>query len=139
MAERKRGGFQRPVAFGPYLKGALIEAGITYGEQLYRSYKAAITEAYDRLDDDENVPITMRKRRRIMTMGTFRTYLYILRRLGWIEEALGEDGKPLESPAHLHGSETEIDYLAKIKWIKISVAGEASDWTDIFRSYREIT
>jgi len=137
MAERKRGGFQRPLAFGPWLKEALIGAGITYGEQLYRSYKFAMEEAYEKLDEEAGVPPTQRKKRHIMSQGTFRTYLFILRKLGWIEAVIGKDGKQLETPAHLHGLGIEVDYLAKIKWFKISAAGEASDWTDIFRSYRE--
>lgn len=84
-----RGGFHRPIKVGDFVRLELIGGRAAYGNELYRAYRdfCVSQELKSRPGKafDKHGVLRSSHKRKPMSYGTFRTYLYMFRKLGLIE------------------------------------------------------
>lgn len=136
--EPRRGGFKkRPVQLGPYLQQMLAGGAQFYALQLYESYKEAVRAVYEQLFEANETPQYKRHYPKVISIAGFLSYLYKLRRLGWIEYIRDNKGNIVATPAHDKAG-TEVSYLTPRYYFQITSAGSAADWSNIQLSYEDI-
>lgn len=94
-----RGGFRRPIKFGPFIRDFLSVNPETWAYEVYRAYKEAL----------EAIPLSRKRgKRRVPSYHSFSKYLWILRQLGLIEYVMTPEGEiKMESSLDHAGVETE--------------------------------
>jgi len=137
----RRGGFHRPVKLGLFIRDYLLQVPEAGTHEIYRAYKEEVqATAYPPIKTStrtvrtkivggktkkERLPryTQRRDKRRTISYEGFRKYIYILKRLGLIEETGGTN------PAL--GSYPEAGgILAPVKLLRIVDASQEEAWND---------
>ena len=98
-----RGGFRRPIKFGPFIRDFLSVNPETWAYEVYRAYKEAL----------EAIPLSRKRgKRRAPSILSFLKYLWILRQLGLIEYVTTPEGEIKEERSMDH-AEQETEWTKK--------------------------
>jgi len=124
-----KGGFLRPIRLGPWMQENLSDGHITWAFQIYREYREALGAAYEARGQK-------RTKRRGASYHTIRNYLFMLRKLGWIEY-VGSDPMGEERSGGRFKAIELVDIPAGRLLFRITSAGSGADWSDITASYKE--
>lgn len=125
---RSKGGFQRPIQLSVFMRDQLSSGLETYGLALYEDYKTAM----------QSIPAKQgRAKRRVISYGGFRTYLYVFRRLGLIEYVTDAKGKIKEEVAMDSSHAKDAPYLMPRKYFR-AAPGRLDDsaWINPWFAYR---
>ena len=117
-----KGGFRRPIQLSTWLRDRLSDGRMVHALEVWGDYKASALA----------IPLVRGGKRKPISYQGFRTYLYVLRRLGLIEYLRTPEGEILTGEAADKGG-NPAPQLARRRYFTI-VLGKASSpaWGDPF-------
>ena len=135
---RQRGGFKKPVQLSLYIRDQLADGRETWAQQLYGDYVTAAQSTRLKVRQRLIGRPRIGAKRQIISYEGFRSYLYVMRRLGLVEYVTTPTGEIQTEPAEGKGGQP-APYLAERRYFRAN-PGELGNpaWANIWEAYRSI-